>query len=547
MPEVAAGTALLTFGGATVTSGGAVSPISPTGPPSYPFRLFHGQVTNPQLEWSSGILHVTLDCRDYNRLWNRIKVGIPIPGDNIDTPNGPVAEDPAAAPFGDGSGLGDGSVLRYLVGHYWPGAVPSFADIRQTNPVWVYRTALEAMTARTDLGAYWDRVQSYQDPYARRHLDADHHLWYRKLAPIGLTSDQAVAAPFSICGDLADRDTLIVPANIRPSWDIDRLRRRLFVQAATEEASVWATNPAAPIDAGEEYIDALGATTATEANAIGTWHLANKWRAFLTATAEITLPVEPWGNLALDGWRVGQTLYAKDPQLARYTTHPISDGGTGFLATIITGVTGRFAAPPPAGALSVSIGGVTLDDHIQGWEAFTFTETGFAQVGTAHLELWLWDPAQTIAIADLAEIIITKTSAAPMIYTLTFGDVEPGSLSAELARDAVPAGNYDPGYHFSQLYEDPNMPPGGSSKVTFQLLAAADKPLSWPGFSALLTMECLGDELGIVVSDEYTLDDDGSTIDTNNLGQVYSIVRRVATPTTPAVKWDVSAIYVPPA
>lgn len=570
MPAVLFGADSVLFDAFRVLFGEAPPPdVTPTGPPTYPWTLFRGVVINPQVEWSKGILHLTLECRDYNRVWRRTKMGVPVIGNFLTQPDGTKIEvDPAAGSIYSGPPeLLDGTIIKGHVEHYWPiGGTPNTADIQATNPDFVALTAFQKWTSRTDVGSFFDEFIGYQDPYARYHLDADHRVWYRKLAPVGEVSGQAVPAPWAIVGDPADLAENTILANISASWDMDRVRRRLFVRGKTSESSAWFENPLAPIDAGEEYIEAPGAITADDAAQVAAWHFANKYRAFLTGTAEIVLPSNSDGDFyGFDGFRVGQTLLAKDRQLARYTTHPMSDGEAGFLATIITAVAGQLAFGGSDGetilegeggdgfadleftpdlALGITLNSVLLDDYIVG-AVFRFNEQGFAQPGSATVELWLWDPDQTIEIIDLAPIVITTNGKSPLTYTLTFGDIEPGTLASMFAKEPYPSWVYQPTYHFETFYQDPNMPPGGGSHVWFQLTGADNKPVTGAGVPGLLSMLAWADEDETVVSDEYTLVDEGSVIETNVYGQIYSTVIRASSPSVPAVKWDADAEWIP--
>lgn len=535
-------------GGLVGPAGGLVGPDpggagppgpGPAGPPAFPWVLFRGVVTGPELDWSNGILRVTLDCRDKNRLWHRVKAGIPQPGNFIETDGEQIEHDPAAAPFGDGTGIKDGSVFRWWVEHYWPGSPPLLFDVYETNPDWVYLPQLERLTARTDLGAFLDEFITYQDPYTRYHLDPDHHAWYRKLAPVGSVADRAVPAPYRLAGDAADVGAGTTFANITASWDMDRIRRRLFVAGKSSKSltdpgpSGWVVNVDAPEDAGEEIIDAPSAITSADRDRIGAWYFANMFRAFLSGRAEVPIP-------GYDGWRVGQTLYAKDRQLNRYTTHPFGSGG--FLPTIITQVQGRLAAPAAALGLGIRVDGTLLSDLIVSWQEFSFTETGFAQPGSARIVIELWDPNQAIAVPDLASIVVTTDGTAPLTYSLGFGDVEPSAWQNTFVRPPTAPWTYPDMYHFELILEDPDMPPGGTSRGVFQNLGSDNKAVPGAGVEAVIIAEVWGDEDETIESDEYTIDvTDGIT---NVFGQIPCIITRSASPTVPAVKWRFDAQWL---
>lgn len=484
--------------------------------------LFRGVVISPTFDRDQGMLHVVLDCRDYNRLWHRIKAGIPNPGTTLDQPDGThIAEDPAAGPFGDGSGLKDGSVFREWISHYWPsGSTPSLDQVEETNPDWEYVFTLEKFTSPTDVGGWLDEFITHQNPYTRYHYAPDGRAWYRALAPAGTLPASPVYAPKRICGDPEDIDGDTLIANITPTWSWDAIRRRVWINGKTVDAQKWVVNTDAPLDAGEEIVDAPGALVEVQADSIGAWYLANKYRSFVSATVDLTNPT-------VNVFRVGQSLLIKDREFSKFVDHDLD-----FMPTIITRADGKI--PTAQAGITITLDGVE-PALIVDWTALSWSEIGFAQVGSARIELWIWDPEATVEIADLARVLITTDDTVPITWTLACGDVEPSTLAAALDIGTGPKFIPEPYYHFETHYSDPDMPPGGVGYGWLQLCTADGSSERQSGVVADISIEAWADEDQTVPSDEYTTDD--STGTTNGLGQIYPIIRRELTPTDPAVKW----------
>jgi hypothetical protein len=213
------------------------------------------------------------------------------------------------------------------------------------------------------------------------------------------------------------------------------------------------------------------------------------------------------------------------------------------LPGIITQVSGRLNTPSEG--LSVTIAGAgDISPLIVGWRTLEWSEVGFGAVGSAAVELDLWDPDQTISIPELAELVIAHDGTANIAYSLAWGDVRPGSLARQF-KGTDPRPSPQPAYRFIVTVEDPGIPEGfvGASLVTAQLTDAAENPMRLAGISMTWLLTQWTDDALTLPGDAYSLDDASGATDT--LGRAYTWLRHGVPSGDDSVAYQIEALAMP--
>lgn len=483
----------------------------PSGSPTFPFALFRGQVIDVQADRDRAWLNLTLKLEDFNRLFGLSAVGAP-----TGPPDGFAIANPATGTqtWVDPRALvASASAARYqlLIEECWPGSNDgTFDDVHDLT---TGEATVDAQTATTTLGALLDEIAAALGglyPAYWRDADAVHH-WTR-LAPMGEVSEFAIPAPYAISTDATDWDDLTIQGNIKAGVSWRDRRRRAYIRGGTSDGSRFVDNVDAAARAGDGYVDAPGSLTVADANSIGDWHLAKSFAATRRGTAVV--------EGQYHGWRVGQTGYFTDAELARYTG--LAD--LAAIPAIIQQIEAELIAPSPGMLISF----VTVDNLSMlkvEWKALKWNER-LGGVGDATVSIVVWDPDETFSVEELQEVIIWADAEAAIRYTMTFGDVRPGTLNAQRARQPLPAQadprQGPPVIDFMFLHYDPLIAEGQDSVVIAQAVGADKKPLRRANIPHVWGLEQRDDDLPIEDGDDlggsYSIDPAPGTLmltDTN--------------------------------
>lgn len=513
------------------------------GAPTYPLTLFRGAVIGVSADRNNGLLHLVLDCEDYNRQPPLIDVGVPLPGLSIVDPQGVEIDiDPNALNFGIGAG--DGGVVKHFVSAYWPIAlwvpVPNLSDVQNTNPDY---DGLPIFDRQTAYGTF----ASIVGEFIRQRGSGASRFWvtprgtdlmaqYRVVGLFDGLPDQRVAAPWALS---TEGKAGTIMANIRTTWDKHAIRRRVLVVGGTPNAILYRTNPLAPTNAGDGRVDAKGVTTRAEAERVGDFHLRANLREMLIADVYVP-PGHFEGGVYVpnDGFEEGQSTLLSDEKMVGLVDHELDDR-----EAIVQEV--NWGLADSNAGIEIVIDALELTDLIVGWEDLS-GERRLGGVGKATIALWLWDPDYRITIRDLADVLIRTDGNAHIEYNLRVGDVPAGDLAIQF-RDNTRPPFTRPVYTFNVFVTDPEMPPGGSSPVIITPALAGFEPRDLAGFTLIPLLDGFSwaDAGETIPSDEFTLDDDGTPVVTNAVGQVYTTLRRALTTATGTDHWQIKCVAVP--
>lgn len=452
-------------------------------PPSFPWRLFSGQVTGWTADRDGGHLKLTLHAEDWNRMYSRGAVGAAEFGNFIDDGRGTLtAVDPAAQSFG---GTGGTSRYRYLVNEtpYWHGPTPASFDDEDYTSGGGPSQLLDWQTAGTTLGAALDEILSaYAILYGTYWVDADDVHHFRSLFPVGQLSDDPLPAPYGLSTERPYTSSIIA-ANISTGSATPDRPRRVFVQGGSPIAQAFFTDSTAPVDGGDAYVSAPGAQTADEAQQVADWAFAYLYRSLVRGEAR---PVSHRGSAGYHGWRVGQIVGLTEAELSRVTALAMAN-----IAAPIQQVQGTWIG----GDLTVTLGGV--DRVITEISRFSFTEVVHA-VGQADLVVTLWDPDGEVTMTDLMHLVVALPSGdTEMQYALNYGDIPPGSMARQTAtpvnRAATAGARLGPVTDFIFLNGDPGIRDGEQTVIVAAAYEKGRGRLKKPGISHIWTILQDGD------------------------------------------------------
>jgi hypothetical protein len=453
------------------------------------FTLFRGRVMRPRVaNMGGGAARVTLDCEDYNGLFDKIAVGAPSGDIFLTQDDGTaLAIDPEAV----------AGTMISMLGSYWVGQAPIALVGAAIDDTYILADAppgvpvLQWYTGMTTLGAALDDMAAHVSGAVRYWIDPDLRPHWTSILPsdavigsggTGTLSDlieqQAIMlfpapslativdAPAAL-GPVAAAGT-IIPMQNSIEWDYSSVRWRAYVQGSTLQGSGWAPDGAiSPIfGSGEEYIDAPGSIYVEDKDAIARWHGQQNFRDFAVGRSTIA-PGQ-------DGWRVGQTLVVTDPVLSLFIGSPASYAGIVNKPFTIQQVTGTLKAR--GAPLGIRLGVIDATTMVS-FQELTWTET-LDGGGTATVALELLNELQgdtlptpmlfSIPPACDIEIWIPDGTEPVIEYELSWGDIPPGAISRQLAKIPEP----EPPkvvYRFIVEIADPAMPPGQSCAVSAQL------------------------------------------------------------------------------
>lgn len=457
-----------------IADGFAIAPTG-AGNPTYPFRLFTGQVIGVKFERNGDLLRATLDCEDFNRLWPRLNVGAPNGASFLTQPDGTILGiDPDAQTLAPATSGGFVFVVKqYFLGHGNTSLdfVTNIQDLNGPPDDWFPDWSRQF----SDLKAFADNYITYLGPYAKYWIDADLALWVTQLAKVGEVGDFSVPAPFTVDEDNPPSDGTLRPMHLDADWDFTPIVKRAFIRGGTEPASLWVDNPDTSSDilrAGETYHDSPGALYRDTALAIGGWAFANLYRAMLSGT----VTVDP-GH---DGWRPGQTLYV--------TSTRLSQPGYPLIAvpTIIQSVTGKRVGGGPGLTLWLDVPG-DVSNKVT-WHSLSFENNlDPGSPGKATLVVEITDPDETFTVTRFDGVRIDTDGTADLEYSMTFGDVQVGTLADELAKIEIELPTTPrPVLHFTVTISDPTAPLVSGLvalldhdvQVTAQTVDDSDKPVT---------------------------------------------------------------------
>lgn len=511
-----------------------------------------------------GAVRVTLDCEDYNGLWDKMAVGAPDGTQFVTQADGTdIAIDPNAVA---------GSIVSMLDA-YWRAPIalvpdpitgPDIDDTYILAPIPPGVPVLQWYTDLTMLRAALDDMAAHVSGAVRYWIDPDLRPHWRELLPSqievgnGATGtftelaeqaymmlwpspdpSQIVDAPFSI-GPIFD-GAQIMAEESSIDWDYSHVAYRAYVRGSTVPGSGF--NEPLQIDAyfgsGDQYIDAPGSIYKDDKNAILAWYAAKNLKPFIVGSAR-TSP-------GYDGWRVGQTLLVTDADLALF-----SSGGDIVIENrpfTIQGVTGTLkGAGQPIG---VRIGVIDATTMVS-VQSFNWNET-LGEAGRASVVLELLNQPQGMTLptpmpfsippACDIELYIPDGTSPVIEYELDFGDIPPGALSRQLAKIPDPPAPAVV-YKFKVSVDDPNMPDGASSRVTAQLTdgAGAEVKLAGVPMEWVAPIFQFEDNAETTPGTVYTLADDVGTTDA--AGCVFSTVNRSGAKTA-EYHWHVEAVALP--
>lgn len=522
-----------------------IPPLPAAGPPTYPWNLFRGMVTDVSLDRNGPLLKLTLTMSDYNRLLPLVKLGVEEVNNSYFTqPDGTkIWFDPAA--YTPPGGLGtDAPVVTNLFGTYWKGPFPLDATTRVHALINFDRTnSLQEQiwyTSISDLRALLDGYAQRVGPGVRLWIDADFMVNWTIPQPIAGEPDFRVQAPWSISGDGPFAGFQEMPISMPISYAQGACRFRLWVKGSTPVASLWVGNPdiTIPFWAGEDYVDGQGAVTAETARQLGLAAFRSTFRELLQGKAKI--------QAGKDGWRVGQWVNVGDDVYSRYVRHPLPNPDYG---AVVMGVSGRLVGP--GGGLHISINGLdstNWDAVISSWDSFTFTETGFGQPGTATVVLEILPDAVIpfeaapgqITVGKNADVRIFTDGTADIEYDIDFGDIPRASPFTEAKAEKTAQALTTPVYNFVIWGGYTFVPVGGFVPITFQLVDGSGNPDKTAGVALETVLLQWSDFLETVPGTGYSLDDAAGL--TNTLGQFYTFLRRT---TGTAIVADPRALALP--
>lgn len=520
------------------------------------FTLFRGRVMRPRVaNMGGGAVRVTLDCEDYNGLFEKIAVGAPDGFSLLTQEDGTViAVDPAAV-------AGD---MISMLESYWIGQAPIALVGSDIDDTYILADpppgvpVLEWYTGMTTLGSALDDMAAHVSGAVRYWIDPDLRPHWTTILPsdavIGngavsslsdLVQQQAVMllpapslativdAPAAL-GPVAGVGT-IIPMENSIEWDYSQVRYRAYVQGSTLQGSGWGPPDAVPAfyGSGEEYIDAPGSIWEEDKNAIARWHGQQNFRSFILGRSTIAP--------GTDGWRVGQTVLVTDPVLSLFTGDKPPLVNKPVVIQQVTGTLKARGAP-----LGIRIGVIDATTMVS-FQELNWTET-IDGGGTATVALELLNEPQgetlpspmpfSIPPACDIEIWIPDGTEPVIEYELSWGDIPPGAISRQLAKIPEP----EPPkvvYRFLVTIDDPSMPPGQSCAVSAQLADGAGAAVKLAGVP--MEWVVISWDVDESPATGVSLADDVGTTDAG--GRVFTTLTLAADSTAKSI--EVSALALP--
>lgn len=523
-----------------------------TGNPTYPWRLFKGQVVGVKMERQTELLVLTLDIEDYNRLPSLFPIGQPLFG--AAQPDG--TDILGSAPFTLGAAP-TSAVMKFQFQNIWTGSgglgisgpALDFTTMVDPDPLGGAGEIPDWSTSGSDLRSFMDRTASQAGTYVRWWITTMMELAIKKLAPVGEVSDTAMFAPWSFDEDAAPGPGLTPDMSMRPSWTFEKEVSAVLVRGGTPKSQVPISNSGGHPYAGARTYDAPGAVDYIDAFPIAQEVLAAVFRTFLSVSATV--------NPGHDGWRKGQTMFATSSRLS--TGHEFADAHElRATPTILQSFRGRLVGG--GSGITVRISADDVSDRVT-LKEFSFGES-ISGSEKATITLEFSDPAESYHVSRLADVEIETDGTADIEYELTFGDIEPGDIAKAVAvRPKLPP-YQPPVYTFSIEIGDPFMPaPPGNvvseeepalfyvCQVRAQARDKDGKPVGLPGLRLEWVLLTWADDARTIPGNDdssfgYHLDD--SVGITDSTGRAFTSLWRGRDPgVNPPVAYEIRAVALP--